>query len=417
MGLDFAGRFPALQSRDYRLYWAGQSISMIGSAMQGAAIDWHIWQLTGSPMALGLTGLARLAPIVAFSLLGGAVADARDRRKVLLVTQSSLIVVAATLAALTATRHINALAIYGLTAAGAACTAFDNPSRQAMLPNLVPREHLANAIALNSLTFRMGRILGALFAGVLIGAGNLQMTYAANAVSFLAVILALVAIRSPLQSAAARRPDVSWTALREGLAFVWHTPLIVWCIGLDFVASFFSSADTLLPVFATDILHVGAAQYGVLRAASAIGTTLAGSVVTVMPPIRRQGRAILIAVLGYGLFTILFGVSTSFWLTWFALAAAGASDSVSAILRQTIRQTVTPDHMRGRMTAVNMVFFMGGPQLGELEAGAVANWVGAQWSVLSGGIACVAVTAWAWARARELRSYVAEQESAHARTT
>lgn len=406
MGFDFTERFPALQSRDYRLYWAGQSISTIGSAMQGAAIDWHIWRLTGSPLALGLTGLARLVPVVIFSLLGGAVADARDRRKVLMLTQSSLIVVASALAVLTATRHISALAIYALTAAGAACTAFDNPSRQAMLPNLVPREHLINAISLNSLTFRLGRILGALFAGVLIAAGNLPMTYAANALSFLAVIAALVAIRSPLQAAGAQRPEITWKALREGLTFVWNTPLIVWSIGLDFVATFFSSADTLLPVFATDVLHVGAAEYGVLRAASAVGTTLAGAIMTVMPTIRRQGQAILYAILAYGAFTVLFGVSRSLWLTWFALAAAGASDSVSAILRQTIRQTITPDHMRGRMTAVNMVFFMGGPQLGELEAGAVANWVGAPWSVISGGMACVATAIWAFARARELRSYI-----------
>ncbi len=416
LDLGLAGRFPALQSRDFRLYWAGQSISMIGSAMQAAAIDWHIWRLTGSPMALGLTGLSRLVPIVFFSLIGGTVADARDRRKVLMLTQSLLIVVAAALALLTRVGHVSALAIYGLTACGAACMAFDNPTRQAMMPNLVPREHLVNAISLNSLTFRLGRILGALLAGLLISAGNLELTYAANAVSFLAVIAALVAIRTPLNSPGAR-PDVSWKALREGLVFVWSTPLIVWCIGLDFVATFFSSADTLLPVFTTNVLHLGASEYGVLRSASAIGTMIAGSIMTVMPPIRRQGMTILVSVVAYGAFTVLFGVSTAFWLTWFALAASGAADSVSAILRQTIRQTVTPDNMRGRMTAVNMVFFMGGPQLGELEAGAVANWIGAQWSVVTGGLACLATTVWAFARARELRTYVVEQENGPARPT
>lgn len=401
-----AERFPALGSRDYRIFWAGQAISLAGSTMQGAAIDWHLYSLTGSALALGAIGLARLLPVVVFALIGGAAADSLDRRRILLVTQSLLSCVALVFGGLSAAGRISAAWIYGLAACSAALAAFDNPSRQAMIPNLVPREHLYSAIAINSVTFRFSRILGPLAAGVLIGVGRIEMVYFVNALSFVAAIAALLMIRAPFSSIdRAQRPDISLRSLREGLAFVWGTPILVWTMGLDFLATFFSSADALLPIFAQDILKVGPEGYGLLRAAGPTGTLVASAVLVLLPPILRQGRVILWAVALYGLFTVLFGVSTLYWFSWLCLAAVGAADTVSTVIRQNIRHMVTPDHLRGRMVSVNMVFFMGGPQLGELEAGVVAHWIGAPWSVITGGLGCLVVAAIVAGRAPALRGY------------
>lgn len=198
---------------------------------------------------------------------------------------------------------------------------------------------------------------------------------------------------------------MSVAALTEGLRFVWRTPILVWTLSLDFLATFFSSANALLPIFARDILHTGARGYGVLAAAEAVGALGAGLLLSLGRPIARQGRAVLWAVVAYGLATVVFGASHLFWLSWLALAAVGVADSVSTVLRQTIRQLVTPDRLRGRMTSVNMIFFMGGPQLGELEAGRAATWLGAPWSVMVGGLGCLLTVALVAARATLLRDY------------
>ncbi len=382
------------------------AVSMTGAQMQSAAIDWHLYQITGSPLALGTAGLVRLVPTVAFSLIGGAVADAMDRRKVLICAQLGLCFVAAAMSAAVAFHVDRPWLIYCLIAIGATSVAFSNPARQAMLPNLVPKEHLYNAITVNSVTFRITMIAGPLLAGLLIGGGLLKAAYAINAVSYIGVIWALAAIKKPLSLAGGTgRAGLSIAALKEGLHFVWSTPILVWTLALDFWATFFSSADALLPIFAKDVLHVGPTGYGLLRSATAVGTLIASSVMAVRPPIVRQGRTILIAVIFYGAMTLLFGASKWFWLSWIALAAVGAADTVSTILRQTIRQLVTPDHLRGRMTSVNMIFFMGGPQLGELEAGVVAQLAGAPFSVMSGGIGCIVAAGYIWTRARGLRDY------------
>jgi MFS family permease len=400
------GRFPALRSRNFRLLWIGSTISAAGGQMQFWAINWQIYDLTHSYVALGLIGLFRIVPIFVFSLLGGAVADAADRRRILFITQTVLMVVAGALGLLTHLGAINAFSIYLLTAVGAAAISFNNPARQSLLPNLVPREHFANAASLNSIAMQIASIVGPVLAGQVIAHMGLSAAYWCNSVSFVAVLIAL-ALMGPTVAVRAddARGEVSLDALREGLVFVWRTPILVSTILLDFFATFFSSANALLPVFAKDILRVGAQGYGVLAGASAAGSLAAGSVMALRRRIVRQGPTVLWAVVFYGLATVVFGMSRWFWLSWLALAAAGASDTVSTILRQTIRQLITPDHLRGRMTSVNMIFFMGGPQLGELEAGLVANWLGAPWSVITGGLGCLAATLAIAVRAASLRQY------------
>jgi MFS family permease len=387
--------FAALRHRDFRLLWLGQLISQAGSMMQVVAINWHISVLTNyNPLALGLVGLSRVVPIIFFSLVGGAVADAHDRRKVMLVTQSAMAIFAAMLGLLTDRGLQTVWPIYLLNALAASASAFDSPARQALIPSLVPREHLANALSLNSIMFDVATIIGPMLAGLIIGVSDVAIVYWINAISFLAVIGALL-IMHPTKQEVIR--SASAGAVREGLRFVFRQPIVRSTMLLDFFATLFSSANQLLPIFAAQILQVGAIGYGLLTAAAAIGSLIAGSAMGFITRIRRPGAVILWAVAIYGLATLIFGLSRSFVVSLLMLAATGASDTVSMILRQTIRQVVTPDELRGRMTSVNMIFFMGGPQLGELEAGLVAALFSAPVSVVTGGIGCliaVAVTAW-----------------------
>ncbi len=381
--------------RDFRLLWLGQLISQAGSMMQVVAINWHISVLTNyNPLALGLVGLSRVLPIIFFSLVGGAVADAHDRRKVMLIAQSAMAIFAAMLGFLTDRGIQIVWPIYLLNALAASASAFDNPARQALIPSLVPREHLANALSLNSIMFDVATIIGPMLAGILIGVRDVAIVYWLNAVSFLAVIGALL-IMHPARQEIKRTASIG--AVTEGLRFVFRQPIVRSTMLLDFFATFFSSANQLLPIYAAQILQVGAMGYGMLTSAAAIGSLIAGSTMGFITRIRRPGAVILWSVAIYGLATLAFGISRSFVVSLLMLAATGASDTVSMILRQTIRQVVTPDELRGRMTSVNMIFFMGGPQLGELEAGLVAALFSAPVSVVTGGIGCliaVAMTAW-----------------------
>jgi MFS family permease len=374
--------------------------------MQFAALNWQIYDLTHSPLALGAIGLVRIIPILCFSLLGGTAADTYDRRKMLLITQSVLTVVAIVLGLLALSGLTTAALIYLLTAIGAAAISFDNPSRQALVPSLVPRQHLPNAFAINSTGFQVATIVGPVLAGYIIAHLGLGWAYLLNALSFLAVIGALLRLKFRPEPREEKQEYVSFFAsLREGIRFVRSTPILVSAMVIDFVATFFSSANALLPIFAKDILKVGPEGFGFLSASSAVGSLVTGVLLTLLPPIQRQGRAMLIAVVIYGLATIGFGLSPVFWLSVLCLAGTGAADTVSTVLRQTIRQLVTPDHLRGRMVSINMIFFMGGPQLGELEAGLVAKWTNAVVSVVSGGVATVLFTAAIAARSPLLRRY------------
>lgn len=395
-----AASIEALRFRNFRLLWLGLLASFTGSLMQNAALLWHVSLLVPSDrkgLALGLVGLARFAPVVVFSLVSGVVADAWDRRKVMLATQAAAASVALTLAWLTF-RGLSAVwPIYGLAALGAAVGAFDLPARQALVPALVPREHLANAISLNTIMFQTASVLGPALAGILIAIVNVEWVYVANALSFGAVIVALLLMRGVETRAVDAGPHarrVSFGAAFEGLRFVFTSPLIRSTMVLDFFATFFSSATALLPIFAQDILHVGAQGYGWLFAAPAAGAFLtSAALVPLVEHIERRGALLLWSIVGYGVSTIVFGLSRSFWLTFVCLALTGATDTVSTIIRNIIRQMETPDRLRGRTTGINMVFFMGGPQLGELEAGAVANAFGAPVSVITGGIGCLVATA------------------------
>ncbi len=410
--------FVALQHRNYRLIWIGLLVSITGSTMQNAALLWHVSLLVPPErkgIALGIVGLVKVVPIIVFSMVSGVVADAWNRRRLMLFTQTGSAIVSMALAWLALGGVSKVWPVYALAALGAAVATFDLPARQALVPTLVPREHLPNAISLNTIMFQTASVAGPSLGGLLIAVKGIAAAYVVNAFSFGFVIVALLMMRNmPARqlSEEGSHDDVSWHAALEGLRFVFGQPLIRSTMLLDFFATFFSSATALLPIFAQDILKVGAKGYGWLYAAPAIGAVATSALmIPLTPRIKHRGPVLLWAVAVFGLATVLFGFSRWFWLTFVCLAFTGAGDTVSMIIRNIVRQLETPDRLRGRMTGVNMIFFIGGPQLGEFEAGAVANWLGATVSVVSGGLGCLIATGWLAAATPALRHYRAEERA------
>lgn len=401
--------FVALRYRDFRLLWLGQLISQAGTQMTFVAITWQLYELTGSSLALGLIGLCRLVPLLIFSLGSGVLADAIDRRRLMLCSQSAMLLIVGGLALTTTLGLATPPLIYVFVTLLGIASTFDLPARQALIPSLVPREHLSNALSLNIIVWQCATIIGPTLAGLLIGwRGSAAPVYIFDTISFGAVILSLLLIRA--RSVVGERQPVSLSAALEGLRFVRGTPILFWTMALDFIATFFAGAMTLLPVFAKDILLVGPQGLGLLYAAPSIGAVVTGLIMASIGTVRRQGAAILVAVAVYGLCTAIFGISTSFVLSCLMLAGLGAADTVSMVIRNTLRQTLTPDTLRGRMVSVNQMFFAGGPQLGEIEAGVVAQLFGAAAAVWSGGLACVLAVALIAAGVPSLRRYIDQPE-------
>jgi MFS family permease len=379
----------SLKHRRFFYLWLGQLLSIAGTQMQIWALFWHIRTLTDQPIALGGVGLARILPVIIFSLIGGVIADSFDRRKILFITQFVAALLALGLGMLTQFGQISIWLIYAITALQAIAIAFDGPARQALVPNLVPAKDLPNAFSMTSIAWQAGSILGPALTGFVIAFGGQEAVYYINAISYLAVIFALILIGPIPQTKTDRIAGVSWNSIKEGIHFIVNKPIILSTMLLDFIATFFASANTLMPIVARDILNVGVVEYGWLSAAPAVGAVIAALFISQLPELRRQGQLFLGSVVVFGAATVVFGATTSLVLAWFALAVTGAADSVSTIIRNTIRQLQTPDHIRGRMTSVNQIFFQGGPQLGEVEAGVIAQLFGAPFAIISGGIGCI----------------------------
>lgn len=397
---------PALRHRKFALFFTGMLVSVAGSRMQFWGLLWHVRTLSDAPIALGLVGLFRMIPILVFSLPGGVVADTLNRRKVLLGTETLLGLVAAALGFATLRGQDSLLLLYGLTALQATLFSFELPARQAVIPNLVPPRDLASAFSLQSMAFQLGSILGPMASGLVIAHAGQAWVYFANALSYGVLVLSLILVGPIAQDTPETSgPPVDVVAIREGLSFILHQPLILSSMVLDFFATFFASANALLPIFARDILKVGAVGYGWLSAASSAGALGAALVLSQIPDFRRQGRWLVGSVILFGMATVVFGISRNFWLSFGALAVAGAADTVSTVIRATLRQLLTPDRLRGRMTSINQIFFLGGPMLGEMEAGAAAQVLGAPLAVVTGGVGCVLATFWVVRRWPELLRY------------
>jgi MFS family permease len=363
--------------------------------MQLWALYWHLRTLSDQPMVISGVGLVRFLPILLLSLVAGVAADRFNRRKMAIITQIALGGVALALGLSTWHNMVSLWILFGLVAVQSVAVAFDVPARQALIPSLVPREDLANAYSMNSIASKVGGILGPAISGVVIAYLGLQWAYWINAISFLAVIAALIAM-GDIPTAIVKRPfsvKGTFRDIREGIEFIKDSPIIFSVMILDFFGTFFSSANTLLPFVARDILHVGPIEYGWLSASQSIGTMMIGLYLSQKTKLVRQGMLLSVSVVGFGLATLVFGVSTSFWLTMLALILVGAFDGLSSIIRNTVRQLLTPDAMRGRMMSITQIFFKGGPQLGEMESGMLAQILGVPFAIISGGVGCV-LAAW-----------------------
>jgi MFS family permease len=386
------GPWSVLRNRNYALLFWGQLISAAGTQMQVVAVAWQVYLLTHSAVALGLIGLIQAIPRLIFSLVGGVLADVFDRRKMLMVIEILLAASSAVLAICTILHVINLVIIYIVVLIAASVSAFEFPTRQAVVPGLVPREQMADAMALNMAMMQLTFIIGSTLGGFVIAWVGVANTYWIDVISYFVVIgslLLMVVPRIPM----AKRAQPGLGALVEGARFLRSHPIILAVLSLDFFATFFGSPKALLPVYASDILHVGPQGLGILLAATSIGAVVLTPLAGRIGRISRQGLGIVLAIIAWGVCIVAFGISPApLWLGVLFLAGAGAADMVSMILRGVIVQLITPDEFRGRISAVNAMFVIGGPMLGQFESGLVAGLWTPQFSVLSGGLACIIAT-------------------------
>jgi MFS family permease len=396
--------FEVLKFREYTLLWVGQNISRIGSEIQNVAVIWHLYQLTHSPLSVAVIGLCRFIPVLIFSPFAGVIADTHDRKKIILIAQVFMTLFAFLLGLITFLNVDSPILIYILLFASYITWAFDNPTRKAIVPLLVPREYILHAYSLQTTFWQIMGLIGPAIGGfaiVYIGIANI---YFLNALSYAAVVIVLFLMK-PLDIVVVKKAKISFSSMFDGFRFVKQNTIIWNTMLLDFVATFFGSATTLMPFFAQDILKVGPQGLGILYASPSLGATVAGLGISSLKKVTHQGALILGSIMIYAAAVICFGLSKSFYLSCFFLMFIGAGDMISMVLRNTVRQLLTPDHMRGRMVATNSIFATGGPQLGEIEAGLFATAFGAPISVVVGGAATLVITLLIALKVPRLRKY------------
>ena len=371
------------------MLWLGQLVNNLGRQVTVVALPFELWQLTHSSLSIGVLALVQLVPILVFSLAGGALADAIDRRILLLTTQAVLAVTSLGLAFLALQPNPPIVAIYGVAFIAAGVGAVDQPARASAIPRLVPRERLAAAIAANWLSGVTVSIAGPVAAGVLIATSGVATAFAFDAATFLASLTALL-LMAPIPP----HPDAARPGLRsiaEGLRFARSRPVILATFAIDLNAMIFGMPSSLMPQLALTVFNTGAAGYGLLNAAPAVGALIGTAFSGWVGRLRRPGRGVAVAVATWGVAIAAFGLLTwSFPLALACFAVAGAADVVSAVLRGSIVQLSTPDHLRGRVSSIQSLVVMSGPRLGDAEAAGVAAFAGPQFSVVSGGVMCLA---------------------------
>jgi len=396
-------RLAALGEPDFRRFLASRFCSATAMTGLRAAIAWHVFALTNSPFQLGLLGAVGFAPALGLSLVGGAFADAHDRRRIAQFTQLVAVAGAALLAAASALGMASSPLLFAVVFVAAIASSFENPARAALLPLVVSRERFVAAVPIHSTAQAFAFMSGPALAGVVIGAAGVSAAYAGAAALSLAGVVGLARIRPRPQDG--ERRHVSLRAIREGIAYVRGQPVLLGCMTLDMFAVIFAGASALLPVYAKEILRVGPRGFGVLSASLEAGALAMSVLLMLRRPVRSQGRALLVAVAVFGLATIGFGLSRSFWLSVGLYVLVGMADQVSVVMRSTIVQLTTPDALRGRVSSINMIFIGASNQLGAMESGFVAALTSATFAVVSGGIACLAVAGVVAARVPGLRRY------------
>jgi MFS family permease len=377
-----------MRHRPFALFWSARVMSSVAFQMMSVAIGWQIYSITHSAFALGLVGLSQFLPMFVLTLVVGHVADRYDRRTIAFVCQAIQGVAALTLCIATWRGITSQGLIYLIAAIAGSARAFESPSMAALLPNLIPRAQLQYATAWSTSANQTAQILGPAMGGLLYGLGAL-MVYGTVAVAFIGAAVVLSSIK--IEQVVRTRTPLTFESLFSGIAFIRRKPVILGALSLDLFAVLLGGATALLPVFARDILHAGPWALGVLRAAPAVGA-LAGSIYLAHFPLRqRAGTALFGGVIAFGIATIVFGLSRNLTVSLIALAALGASDVISVVVRMSLVQLQTPDDMRGRVGAINSLFIGTSNQLGEFESGMTAGLFGAVPAVLIGGAGTIAV--------------------------
>jgi MFS family permease len=381
---------------NFRYYLTARFLTAMSSEMQAVAVAWQVYGLTHRPLDLGLVGLAQFLPGILLFLPAGHTADRVPRRRILQTCYAGFSLCSMLLLAFSIRGLAGVYPIYLALLLNGIVRAFNGPASQAFMPLLVPSEHFPNAVAWGSSSFQTATIVGPAIGGLLYGwTGSPTPVYAFAAVIYLTALALMSLVRIPAKKIPFKAASVDMVL--DGLRFIGRNKLILGSISLDLFAVLLGGAVALLPVYAREILHVGASGLGILRSAPGVGAVTMAIILAHWPLRRREGVTMLWCVLGYGLATILFGLSRDLALSLAALALIGACDMVSVIVRHTMVQLGTPDEMRGRVSAVNMVFIGASNEVGQFESGLTAQWFGAVPAVVLGGIGTIAVVSlWAW---------------------
>jgi MFS family permease len=400
---------PLRASREFRLLWAGQLISASGSALRLVAVPYQVYLLTGSSLAVGLIGLFSAVPLIALSLWGGVIADRVDRRRMLLLTQTCLTLTSIALALSTQLGAATVPLLYVLTAIGSGFSALDQPARSSLAPSLIERRLIPAAMALNQTNFQLASVVGPALAGVVIAQFGLVWTYWIDAATYLVAIVALLLMRVPRMDTTVVHA-APLRALVDGMAFLVARPLLLATMSVDFFATFFAVSRAVMPYYADRVFNVGPEGLGLLYAAPGAGATIVALTSGWTGGVRAKGLGILVSVAIFGVAIAAFGFlpASGFIAGLLLLAIAQGADTVSAIFRHTILQMETPDALRGRLSAINLVFVAGGPQLGQVESGIVAEVLSPAASVVTGGLACVGVVLVTAALVPQVARYRAE---------
>jgi MFS family permease len=417
-GAASSGAASLIREPAFRAFAASRFFSGVALTLLRAAVAWQVYEISGSAFHLGMIGLAQFLPALALNLIGGAAADAYDRKRMVVLFQLVPIACSALLLAASWNRQPSLATLYAAVMIVAAAAAFEGPARAALLPQLVERRVFPTAVALHT-TIQMGAFVsGPVLMGFALAHGGIALPYAIHALLMVAAVIAMAMVR-PLHGA---DPSgrLRLAAIAEGLRYVRRQPVVLGCMTLDMFAVLFGGATALLPIYAADILQVGPRGYGFLASALELGSVLAAFVMLALPPVRRTGLALLWAVVGFALATIVFGLSRFYPLSLAAYMIAGASDYLSVVMRGTAIQLSTPDALRGRVSAVNYVFIGASNQLGAAESGFVAALTSPTFSVVSGGVGALVVAilvAWLNPTLRRYRAHEPETQPATAAST
>ena len=381
--------YAALRHRDYRLLLVGRFITGFSNEMLAFAIGWELWLRTHSAFALGMVGLVQVVPVILLSLPAGHIADQYNRKRIVIIAELVIGLCVLGLGWLSYTEGSLYLIYFLLLGIGIA-RAFNEPASSTLVPETVPPHLFVSAATWNTSVWHFASITGPALAGVLIGffdAATFIYIFAAIGAIVFVILLSMIQGRK----LALAEKSATWSALKEGFRFMRETKVILAAITLDMFAVLFGGAVALLPIYATDILQVGAQGMGIMRAAPSVGALIMAFVIAHIPPMKQAGKTLLLAVAGFGLATIIFGVSTSFILSVAMLGLLGALDNISVVIRGTLLLTQTPDHMRGRISAVNGIFIGVSNELGAFESGSVATLLGPISAVVLGGIGTIVV--------------------------